>query len=136
MEKMITIHEGGFRCRTINKNNEPLVTDPSKDHGGKGEAYSPVDLLVISLSSCILTVMAMVAKKQGIDTQGSQIEAGYEMGPSRRIGKIYLNMTIAGQVPEDKKTLLENTIRMCPVHNSLHPEIQLDVKVNYLNGKS
>ena len=133
MEKMITLHEGEFRCRTINKNKELIVTDPSQGHGGKGEAYSPVDLMVISLSSCILTVMAMVAKKQEIDTQGSQIEANYEMAPSRRIGKIYLNIAIAGKVPEDKKALLENTIRMCPVHNSLHTEIQLDVKVNYLN---
>ncbi len=135
MEKILTVHEGEFRCRTRNKNGEPIVTDPSKDHGGKEEAYSPVDLLVVSLSSCILTVMAIVAKQHGIDTRGSKVEAGYEMTDklTRRIGKISLEVSIAGKVPAEKRHLLEKTIHMCPVRNSLHPEMQYDIKVHYLN---
>lgn len=133
MEKIITVYEGELRCRTINKNGDPIVTDPTKEHGGRGEAYSPMDLLVVSFSSCFLTVMmAMVARQHKIDTKGSKVEAHYEMAPSRRIGKIYLNVFLAGNIPLEKRALLEKTIHMCPVHNSLLPEIQYDVKVEYV----
>jgi putative redox protein len=132
MQPILTIHEGGLRCRTVNKNGDLILTDTSKDHGGKGEAYSPVDLTVVALSSCILTVMGIVAKQHKLDTAGSKIAAEYEMAPGNRIGKIHLNVTVAGNIPSEKRPFLEKTIRLCPVHNSLHPEIQYEVKVEYL----
>jgi len=131
MSPIVTTHEGALRCRTINQNGEPIITDPSKDHGGKGEAYSPVDLAVVALSSCILTVMGIVAKRHKLDTAGSRIEAAYEMAGGR-ISKIILNINVAGNIPADKRPLLEKTVHMCPVHNSFSPGIEYKVEIVYV----
>jgi len=133
MEKITTVCEENFRCRTINKNGEPIATDAGVDHGGKGEAYSPVDMVVVSLCSCVLTVMSMVAKQHSVELKGAQLEAHYDMAdkPARRIGKIWLHLILPKGIPEAKRPILERTIKMCPVHNSLHPDIQHDLKVDY-----
>lgn len=134
MAKISTVYEGNLRCRTMNKNGEPLVTDVDKSHGGTGEAYSPVDLTVVALTSCILSVMSIVAKQHGLDLKGARIDADYEMGDQkvRRIGKIKLGVSLPGSIPEAKRPLLERTVKMCPVHNSLHPEIAYEIKIAYI----
>jgi len=131
--KVSTMYEGNLRCCTKNQNGDPIVTDVDKSHGGSGVAYSPVDMLVVSLTSCILSVMALIAWQQGVGIKGAKLEADYEMveKPVHRIGKISLNLSLPAGIPQEKRAILEKAIKMCPVHNSLSHEIGYDVKVTY-----
>lgn len=131
---MKIVYQGDFRCKAIDgDSSKELITDAPAEFSGKGQAHSPTDLLALSLGSCMLTVMAMKAQREGFNIKGTEVEVIKEMvdKPVRRISKITLNFAMSAAVPEDKRKLLENVVFRCPVHNSLHPDLHIILDFKY-----
>ncbi|CAN5388581.1 OsmC family protein [soil metagenome] len=121
---------GGLRTEAAHlQSGEKIITDAPVDNNGKGEAFSPTDLLSTSLGSCMLTVMGIVADRHNLDISGTKIEISKIMAADpRRVVEIIVEMTFPanGFSPKDK-TLLENTAMTCPVAKSLHPDLKQTV---------
>lgn len=127
------VYEGDLRVKAMNTNGEAITTDAAKDYGGKGEALGPVDLLVVSLGSCAMTVMSLAARKQGVDLKGSRVEVERELapGPEHNIATITLRFYIAVNVDPAKRKSLETIAVNCPVHKNLNPRIKENVSFYY-----
>src|SRR5437016_14634758 len=129
--EMYIIYEGQLRCRsTHGPSKTQLTTDAPVDNHGRGESFSPTDLVATALGTCMTTLMGIVADRNKLDIAGTTVHVVKEMvqEPVRRIGT--LRVTI--RVPADKATRLSAEERKkleaaalhCPVHKSLHPDIQ------------
>ncbi len=109
-----------------------ILTDAPTDNHGKGEAFSPTDLVVTALGSCMVSIMAIKSKDLNVDLVDSTIEVTKVMqAEPRKIAKIIvvLNMSIA---PDDKtKIILERAAMTCPVFLSLHPDIEKEITFNW-----
>jgi putative redox protein len=134
MVKISMVYKGDLRCHlTHGPSSQQMTTDAPVDNQGKGEAFSPTDLVAAALGSCILTVMGIAARKNGIDINGATAAVEKEMTvvPIRRIGKITVAITMpAGIKPQDRE-LLERIAHSCPVHQSLHPDVKMPIGFRY-----
>ena len=134
MVKIDIAYEGGFHCRlTHGPSGAEISTDAPKDNRGKGEAFSPTDLTASSLGSCMLTTMAIVAQRKGIEFKNASAEVIKEMvsDPERRIGKINVTLEMPKGLIPDQRTMLERAAHACPVVKSLNPAIEVPTKFNY-----
>lgn len=134
MVKISIKYQGDLRCQlTHGPSGEVIKTDAPVDNMGKGEAFSPTDLMAAALGSCMLTVMGIQAQRHQIDLRGTSVEVVKEMitAPVRRIGKIIVTFHMAAGVPADKRPMLERAAETCPVHKSVHPDVEMPVKFNY-----
>ena len=127
---MNVVYAGDLKCRATHLPSGSVIeTEAPVDNGGKGEAFSPTDLVGAALASCALTVMGIVARRQGIDIRGAAARVIKEMvaTPTRRIGTLTVAVTMpAGiQVSAEDRSRLENAVAACPVKKSLHPDINL-----------
>jgi uncharacterized OsmC-like protein len=108
------------------RSGQVLVTDPPVDNQGKGEAFSPTDLLATSLGSCMLTIFAQAAKARDISIGQPSVEVTKVMatdGP-RRVAGIEIHFRIHQHVSEEHREVLERAALACPVAKSLHPELK------------
>jgi uncharacterized OsmC-like protein len=110
-----------------------IITDPPVDNNGKGEAFSPTDLMSTSLGSCMLTIMGIVAQRHEINIEGTTIDITKIMEANpRRVGEIIVEFHMPKNNYSDKdKQLLENAARTCPVAQSLKAELKQTVVFNY-----
>ena len=109
-----------------------ITTDAPLDNHGKGEAFSPTDLVANALGACIITIMAIKAKDMNIKIEGSTAEVTKTMQVEpRRIAKIEVNLTMVGTFDDKTKLILERTAMTCPVHMSLHPDLEQEVSFNW-----
>jgi putative redox protein len=110
-----------------------IITDAPVDNNGRGEAFSPTDLVCAALGSCMMTIMGIVANRNGIQLEGMQIETTKIMSSEpRRIAEVVLTFRMPSNAYTDKeKALLENAARTCPVALSLHPEVKQTVSFIY-----
>lgn len=134
MVKISMIYEGGLHCRlTHGPSRNEISTDAPKDNQGKGEAFSPTDLVASALGACILTTMAIYANRHGVELAGARSEVIKEMvtEPARRIGKITVAIYMPAGVPIDQRPVLERVGNSCPVHKSLHPDVQMPITFHY-----
>ena len=119
-------YKGGLRTNNMHlKSGNSIITDAPTDNHGKGEAFSPTDLVATSLANCMFTVMGIKANAKGIDMDGAQAEVTKVMAANpRRIAEIHIKITMPKKnySDEDKK-LLEHTAITCPVAKSLHPDV-------------
>ncbi len=118
---------GGLRTEATHlQSGEKIITDAPLDNNGKGEAFSPTDLMSTSLGSCMLTVMGIVAERHLLNITGTKVEISKVMDPNpRRVVGIVVEMTMPKNNFTDKdKQLLENTAMTCPVAKSLHPDLK------------
>jgi putative redox protein len=107
-----------------------LITDAPLDNQGKGESFSPTDLVGTALASCILTTMGIVAKRDSIDISGSTYSVEKEMANSpRRISRLTITFNLPESLDKDQRSKLEKISMACPVHHSLNPTI--DISINY-----
>ena len=106
-----------------------LETDAPKDNEGRGEAFSPTDLLATALGSCMLTVMGILARRKGWAMEGARVSVDKHMvtDPVRRIGRLDVHFEMPAGIPEAARKPLERAAHTCPVHQSLHPDTQLDL---------
>ena len=107
-----------------------ILTDLPPDNGGQGRTFSPTDLFASSLCSCILTIMAKMAERDGEDFKGAEIEfEKVMMANPRRVSKIFGIITFPSHFTDEKKKKYLSAIKACPVHHSLHPDILVDFQV-------
>jgi uncharacterized OsmC-like protein len=132
VKKININYEGGFRCRISAEKFDDIITDAPAEDGGKEEAFSPTDMVVISLGSCMLTILAFSAKKYGIDIKDTKFEGYKKMYDSpRRIGEINITFNMCPGIPADKRKAIENGATACPVHRSLDPNIKYGIEFKY-----
>ena len=126
-------YEGDLHCSAIHiPSGNTLVTDAPLDNNGRGQAFSPTDLLATALGSCMATVIGILAKRKEIAVEGLAVTVRKFMSDDqpRRVKRLELDlqMPLPGSHPERK--LLESAARGCPVHHSIHPDIE--VVMNWL----
>ena len=127
-------YNGDLHCTLTHRPSQKQIsTDAPVDNGGKGASFSPTDLVASALGSCMLTIMSMVAARHQIDLRGTRVEVIKEMiqEPIRRVGKLTVLFEMPKGIQEKDRKLLERAALTCPVHQSLHPDIQIPVKFNY-----
>lgn len=130
------VYEGGLHCRaTHGPSGNMLVTDAPVDNGGKGEAFSPTDLVGTALGACIVTIMGLVAQRSGIELHGTKIHVVKEMtaAPMRRIKQLTVTITFPPglNLSETDRKKLENAAHTCPVKQSLHPDVAIEMRFEY-----
>jgi uncharacterized OsmC-like protein len=134
MVNMSAVYEGDFHCTlTHGPSGSTIGTDAPKDNMGKGESFSPTDLVGAALAGCVLTTMAIVAKRDGVELKGARAEVGKEMTaqPARRIGALPLRIFLSASLPAEYRKKLENAAHACPVHKSLHPDVSAPMTFVY-----
>ncbi|HEY3380208.1 MAG TPA: OsmC family protein [Vicinamibacterales bacterium] len=127
---------GDLHCEaTHGPSGRQFVTDAPTDNGGKGEAFSPTDLVATALGTCLLTVMGIVAKRDGLDLSGTKVTVIKEMTavPLRRVGALTVTITVPpDRIPSPKdRAKLERTADTCPVKQSLHPDVKVELRFVY-----
>ena len=134
MVQIDSTYEGQLRCAaTHGPSATSLQTDAPKDNMGRGESFSPTDLVATALGTCMLTTMGIVAQRNNIRMDGATASVTKEMisQPSRRIGRLGVTITVPGTFSDDDRKRLEGAALACPVHKSLHPDVQIPVTFNW-----
>ena len=134
MATIETIYPGELRTEAPHVlSGNTLITDAPLDNKGKGEAFSPSDLLSASLGSCMLTIMGIAAQEHGIDIDGSTCSITKIMASEpRRVSEIQIQFNFPAINYSDKqKLILERAAKNCPVAKSLHPDLVQNVSFNF-----
>jgi len=114
------------------QSKQTIINDAPVDNHGKGEAFSPTDLLANSLATCMLTIMAIKANELDVNIEGSTAEVTKIMQASpRKIAEIKVAFSMNTSVDEKTKNILERTAFTCPVHLSLNPDITKTISFNW-----
>ncbi len=127
MLKIDLRYEGELHTSARHPSGAELATDAPKDNEGRGEAFSPTDLLATALGSCMLTVMGIVARRHAWPLEGASVAVEKHMvaDPERRIGRLDVRFELPAGIPQDARKVLERAAHTCPVHRSLHPDTQI-----------
>jgi len=134
---MSVIIEGAYlekkKCRLIHTpSGNELITDAPKDNYGEGSTFSPTDLVAGALGACMMTIVAIVGERDGIDLSGMTMRVEKEMtGQPRRIGRLHTVLHLPRTLAEPVRRKLERAAVTCPVHHSLSPETEIDVQFLY-----
>lgn len=123
------VYLGDLRTQATHlQSNEAIITDAPVDNNGKGEAFSPTDLAATSLGSCAMTIMGIMAKREGVDFSGSEIEVTKIMSAEapRKIAKVIVDfkMKTPEALSEEVQAKYIRAAHTCPVSLSLHPDIE------------
>ena len=109
-----------------------ITTSAPKDNNGDGLLFSPTDLVAAGLGACMLTVMGIVAERNGLAIEGAHCSVDKEMSQTpRRIGKLPITLHLPATLNAEARAKLEKAALSCPVHHSLHPEIEASVSFVY-----
>ena len=129
------IYKGDLRTMATHiQSGSVIETDAPSDNQGKGERFSPTDLVAVALGTCMVTTMAIKARTLDIVLDDTRIEVTKIMkSEPRRIGKIVVHLFFPATLNLDdkQKDLLERTARTCPVERTLHPDVELDMQFNW-----
>ena len=129
-----TKYLGDLRTESVHlQSGNKLITDAPTDNQGRGEAFSPTDLLATAFGACVLTIMGIAAKTHGFDINGTEVETTKVMGTEpRRIVELITSFKFPhNNFSAKQKKILELTAKECPVFNSLHPDIKKTVTYIY-----
>ena len=129
------VYEGNLRtvCTHL-KSGSTMETDAPTDNQGKGERFSPTDTVATAVGSCMATTMGIKARDMKVDLAGMKIEVEKIMkADPRRIGGVNLTFHFPDSIrlDEKQKTILERTAHTCPVMQSIHPDIEVNVVFNW-----
>lgn len=127
-------YESGLAMKmTHDMSGISLKTDPPLDNGGKGESFSPTDLVATGLGSCMMSVMAIAARKSGIDLAGMKCSVEKHMSADlpRRIVRLDVDIVMPAHLTADARQNLEHIGNTCPVIQSLHPSIEICKSYRY-----
>ncbi|MEO5916942.1 MAG: OsmC family protein [Luteolibacter sp.] len=126
-------YEGELHCSAIHMpSGNTLVTDAPLDNNGRGQAFSPTDLVATALGACMATVIGIVAKRKELAVEGMTISVRKFMSDDqpRRIKRLELDLQMPLPASHPDRKVLESAARGCPVHHSIHPDI--DVAMNWV----
>ena len=130
MVQIEVTYEGSLRCTARHgPSGNKLLTDAPVDNQGKGESFSPTDLVATALGTCIATTMGIFAERHEIDLRGMTVSVTKEMTtvPVRRIARLTTAVRVATVVSPPHRDALQRAALACPVHQSLHPEVDKPV---------
>ena len=134
MVQIQEVYEGDLHtsCRHGPSGAE-LETDAPRDNQGRGESFSPTDLVATALGSCMLTIMGIEARKQGWALEGARatVEKHMTKDAPRRIERLVLFFDMPAQLPAEARPVLEEIAHTCPVCRSIHPDIVVDVSFRW-----
>ncbi|GEO08434.1 OsmC family protein [Segetibacter aerophilus] len=129
------IYEGNLRTVATHLQSGTVIeTDAPTDNQGKGERFSPTDLVATALGNCMLTIMGIKARDMKIDLEGTQIDVTKIMVANpRRIGeiKVVINFPKSLETDEKQRAIIERAAMTCPVFESLHPDLKKDVEFKW-----
>ena len=134
MSKANIIYKNNLRTEAEHiASAQKIITDAPIDNNGKGEAFSPTDLVATALGSCMITIMAIIAEKHGIDISGTNASVKKEMSSNpRRISEIIVDINMGKKIDKKDRKRLEKAALACPVHKSLHPDMAKKIQFHYL----
>ena len=126
-------YQGGLRTKALHiQSGNSIVTDAPIDNQGKGEAFSPTDLVATALASCMLTIMGIVAERNSIELKGTTAEVEKIMGTMpRKISEIKIKILFNKNFDKKTKRKLESAALACPVSNSLNKNLEESIKFIY-----
>jgi len=129
MATIQTTYLGHLRTEATHlQSGTKLLTDAPTDNQGKGEAFSPTDLLAESLAGCIITTMAIAARIHNIEMDGTTAEVTKVMAADpRRVAEVVINLKFPQEYNDKQKKILEIAAHGCPVARSLHPDLKQTV---------
>ena len=125
---------GELRCEASHvPSKSMLVTDAPLDNVGRGESFSPTDLVAAALGTCVVTTMAIVAQRRGIEFANVRFSVEKHMAtdPVRRIGRLPVTIHLSASISAENRTILERAAHACPVHKSLHPDVAAPIHFRY-----
>ena len=129
------LYEGNLRCNARHlQSGTSIETDAPTDNKGKGERFSPTDLVCTALATCIITTIAIKTESMGIELKGTIINVKkYMLNEPRMIGGIDVDVTFpASLILEEKdKAIIKRVGDNCPVTKSLHPDVKLNIQYNF-----
>lgn len=128
------VYKGNLRTEATHlKSNNTLITDAPVDNQGKGDAFSPTDLVATALGSCMLTIIGIKARDNNFDISNCKVEITKIMlSNPRRIDEVIVEFDFHGKSYSDKeKQLIENAAKTCPVALSLNKDIKQTIKFNF-----
>lgn len=134
MVQIDIIYEGDLHTSaTHGPSGQVIATDAPKDNQGRGEAFSPTDLLATALGSCMMTIMGIVARREQIPLEGTKVRVTKEMTATtpRRVARLAVQFDLSAAVTAEQKVKLENAAHTCPVHRSLHPDVEVVTTFNW-----
>ncbi len=127
-------YQGELRCQaTHGPSGVTLHTDAPVDNCGRGESFSPTDLVATALGACMLTIMGIVADRHALDLQGATVRVEKHMtaDPVRRIAALPVTITIPAALSDADRKRLENAAHTCPVHASLGDTIDRPITFHW-----
>ena len=131
METARSVYTGDLRTRAIHtRSGEAIITDAPVDNQGRGEYFSPTDLVATAFASCMLTVLGIAARTHSFNIDGTDAVVTKIMSADapRRISQIIVELHFPPvQYTEKEKTIIERVARTCPVALSLHPDLKQEI---------
>ena len=126
-------YKGELRTEAVHlKSGKTIITDAPIDNQGKGEAFSPTDLVATALGSCMITIMGIVAEREGITLDGTTAEVEKVMATDpRRIGEVKIKIKFIQKLNRDQRDKLERAAKSCPVSGSLSENLKETVEFIY-----
>lgn len=131
--KMHITYQGQKHCELVHEPSKSKIeTDAPKDNNGKGERFSPTDLMGAALGSCILTTMAINAEREGLSLTGAHASVEKIMADQpRRIESLPVHIHLPRALTAEQRRTMENIATSCPVHRSLNPDVRIPITFSY-----
>ncbi|MES2706833.1 MAG: OsmC family protein [Verrucomicrobiota bacterium] len=137
MVEALIKYEGDLHCRAVHGPSQSSIeTDAPVDNMGRGERFSPTDLVGTALATCVLTTMAIVATRNGVELAGSTARVRKHMTaePPRRIARLEVEISIPLAAGHPHRARLEAAAGACPVRRSLHPDVEVTETFDWTGG--
>jgi putative redox protein len=134
MVKITTSYIGGLHCKAVHEpSKKTLETDAPVDNHGKGETFSPTDLVATALGTCYLTLMGIQAETHEFNLKGTtaRVEKHMSTDPPRRIAKLVVTVDFCKGIPLNRRGLLEAVALNCPTAKSLNPNVEIVPEFNF-----
>ncbi len=126
-------YAGNKKCDLTHPEGPTLRTDAPKDIGGEASAFSPTDLVAAGLAACILTTIGMYAERNGLSIGNATARVEKHMNQTpRRIGRLPVVVTLPASIPAEWRERIERVGHTCPVHASLHSEVEAPIEYRYV----
>jgi putative redox protein len=134
MVRITATYQGDLRCEAVHgPSGRSLTTDAPVDNHGKGETFSPTDLVATALGTCMATIMGLYADREGIDLDGMTVQIDKEMTTTtpRRIARLTVAFRMPSGIDAKGRAALAACADRCPVKLSLHPDIEVSMRFEY-----
>ncbi|NJK95300.1 MAG: OsmC family protein [Bacteroidales bacterium] len=134
METSNVTYLGDLRTEAVHiKSGKKIITDAPPDNQGRGEFFSPTDLMATSLASCMITIIGIATRTHGFDINGAVAKVTKVMiNDPRRVGEIIIDLQFPhNNYSEKERKIIEHAVANCPVAKSLHPDLKQTVTISY-----